>query len=491
MRLFSYVLFTIAVHGQNASVNVTVLDAMNTKPAANVELRLRGRSTPSDAATLRTDVSGKARFEHLRPGAYFIEYFREGYLDSKVAGSTYNAQIKDADSTVDVNIRLMAAAKLSGRVLDESGHPMKGVIVHSWATESVADDEGLFRLEALMPMQSRIEFQIPKEIRQKTVERDAKTGLTIGYPAVEFYPGVADPAEASMVQLTGGVDLHGYDVRLRRVRLADFTGRTMARAGVPLTSAHVELQTRASGNPMLDESFSSHPVDVDGSFRFELIPPGAYTVLIYRGENGTGLPYIMPVDIGKEGVRDKEIIVPPFQTIRGILRVRDDAEWSGQVDVAVSTQQKGVANRDVAIKRSGEFTIQDVPPGEWQLDITDRASVRLSDKRKLAVTSARFGVANPMMSPVTIAESGNPVLELELSTDTGKIAGRVVGGTRMVFITRAGTTRLTMGRPTIASPDGSFVSEELALGFYELHTGAAKPVKVEVKAGETANVEIR
>ncbi|HKA00595.1 MAG TPA: carboxypeptidase-like regulatory domain-containing protein, partial [Candidatus Solibacter sp.] len=325
MRLFSGVLLAWALHAQNASVAVSVVDAVNNRPIPNVELRLAGRSTPSNATTLSTDASGKARFENLRPGAYFIEYVRDGYLDSKAAGSTYPAQIKDADAKVEVNMQLTPTARLSGRVLDENGRPMKGVIVHSWLTESVTDEEGQFRLEALMPRQARLEFQIPKEIRQKTLERDANTGVTIGYPAVEFYPGVADPAEAAMLQLSGGVDLHGYDVRLRRVQLADFAGRTMARAGVPLTNAHVELQTRAPGTPMLDASFSSHPVDEDGSFRFELIPPGAYTLLVYRGENGTGLPYILPIEIGKDGVRDKEIIVPPFQTIRGILRVKDDA----------------------------------------------------------------------------------------------------------------------------------------------------------------------
>jgi hypothetical protein len=485
------VLLALALHAQNASVAVSVVDSFNNSPVPNVELRLAAGNRPLDVSVLRTDASGKASFENLRPGTYSLQYLRDGYLDSKVIGSARSVQIKEGTTVTEVKIQLAQSAKIEGRVLDEDGRPLSGVTAHSFVAQAVTDAEGRFRLEGMGLGPSRLYFEIPLDIRNRTLERNTKTGLTLGYPAVEYYPGVANPAESTMISMAGGVDLHGYDVRLRRVRLADFTGRTMARAGGPLTSAHVELQTPASGNPMLDASFSPHPVDEDGSFRFDLIPPGAYTLLIYRGENGRGLPYIIPIEIGKEGLRDKEIIVPPFQTIRGMLRVRDEAEWSGEVNVAVTTQQKGVTTRDLKVTRSGEFSIQDVPPGEWQFEIADRGPVRLSDKRKLAVTSTRFGASNPMAGPISIAESGNPVLEIELSTDTGRIAGEVAGGAKMVFITRAGTMRLAMGRPILVSPDGSFVTEELAAGFYELRAGAAKVVKVEVKAGETANVEIR
>ncbi|HJZ95583.1 MAG TPA: hypothetical protein VKE70_03705, partial [Candidatus Solibacter sp.] len=129
---------------------------------------------------------------------------------------------------------------------------------------------------------------------------------------------------------------------------------------------------------------------------------------------------------------------------------------------------------------------------EWQIGLeTTRDAVRLSDQHKLAITSTRFGVSDPMAGPVTVAESGNPVLEIGLSTDTGKIAGKVVGAAKMVVITRPGAMRRSMGPPIMVNSDGSFISGELPPGLYELRALAGGVTKVEVKSGETTNVEIR
>ena len=66
-------------------------------------------------------------------------------------------------------------------------------------------------------------------------------------------------------------------------------------------------------------------MDPDGSFRFELIPPGPYVLLVYRGVNGTGLPYLAPVEVGKNGTWDTEVVVPPFQAIHGVVQAKNDA----------------------------------------------------------------------------------------------------------------------------------------------------------------------
>jgi hypothetical protein len=477
--------FAAALYGQTGSVNVLVQDATTDTPLAGVELKLSVRSRPLVNWSARTDLQGKAAFDHLPDGYYYLEANQDGYLDSKVTFAAQYVVIKGGAPAADVKVRLTKATSLEGRVIDEDGRPMKGVTIHAVGKEMVSDAEGRFKIENLRDGKVRLDFRVPMEVRKKTLVRDPESGILIGYPAVEFYPGVADAAEGQMIQIVAGVDLRGYEVRLRRMQLADFTGVT--EPGV-----NVELQTPSSTSPMLDDTIGLREVGKDGRFAFELIPPGQYVLMIYRGDKGTGLPYMVPVEVGKNGVRDKKVAVPPYQTIRGVLRAKDDTPWSGEVTVSVQSNQKGVINRDLRIRSSGEFEIEDVPPGEWQLAIGADSASRASDKRKMIVAGARFGASDAITQPITVVESGNPLLQIEISAETGIIAGRVRSpGQVSVLVERVGTARRYSVFPGgQLKPDGSFVVEGLAPGMYDVHTFTGKAVRVEVKAGETVTVEV-
>jgi hypothetical protein len=482
----------VALLAQGGSLTVLVVDSSTQAPIADVEVKVANQSA-------RTGGDGRARFDNLPAGPAYVSVSREGYLNFEPSGGERSMRISGDGSAQELKISLPRFATLEGRVLDEEGRPMPGVVVHpsaqmwpSSSKEAATDREGRFRLEGLSAGRCRLDLLIPMELRQKTLERNNETGTLLGYPAVEFYPGVADASAALPIQIARGEDLRSFEVRLRRVQLADFTGRTMAHPGEPLTGVQVELQIPGSA-PMLDETLGSRAVDVEGRFRFELIPPGSYVLLAYRGENGAGLPYILPIELEKSGVRDKSILVPPWQTLRGILRVKDNPEWSGGVTISLSTDQKGVTERDLTIRQGGDFALENIPPGQWQLNITTTAAtVRTSDQHKLKVIRARFGMANPLAGPIMVTESGNPLLDIEISADTGRIAGRVVGGQpRMISVRQAEVPlRVSMASVMMIKPDGTFVTDELAPGLYDVQPLSGEAVRVEVKAGETATVEL-
>jgi hypothetical protein len=482
----------LALSGHAASLKIVVMRDFGTTPIADVELRLARSNAPMTFWTARTDVDGAARFDNLAAGSYFLETTCEGYLDSKVTGGGQTVQLKEG-ATAEVTLRLTASTTLEGHVVDESGRPMAGVLVHSTWVESTTDVEGRFRLANVRAGACLIDFRIPADLREKALTRDAETGAALGYPAVEYYPGVTDVAAAVNIQAAGGMDLRGIDVRLRRVPLADFIGQTLERAGVPLTGVTVELQTPGDKNPQYDESLNARAVDGEGRFRFERIPPGAYVLLVYRGENGGGLPSMMPIEVARNSTREKAIVVPRSQTIRGVLRVEDNVEWSGEVTVRLATDQKGVTDREVRMRRSGEFVLEDIPTGEWRISAqTSQTTFRRSDRRKLMITSARFGTTDAITSPITVVESGNPLLELELSTASGRIAGKITGGgVSVLMVERMGAVRWYVSSSPFlrTNPDGTFITDELAPGTYAVQ-GAGKPVRVEVKAGETTTVQL-
>src|SRR5690349_13498760 len=128
-------LVATALYAQTGSVTVQVRDATTNAPMAGVELKLAVTSKPLNSWSARTDLEGKASFDHLTDGSFFLEANQDGYLDSKVTGASQYVVIKGGAPAADVKVRLVKSTALEGRVLDEDGRPLKGVTVHATGTE--------------------------------------------------------------------------------------------------------------------------------------------------------------------------------------------------------------------------------------------------------------------------------------------------------------------------------------------------------------------
>jgi hypothetical protein len=255
----------------------------------------------------------------------------------------------------------------------------------------------------------------------------------------------------------------------------------------------VELQT-PSPSTLTDDTFQARAVNADGSFRFEMIQPGSYSLLIYRGVRGTGLPYIAPVEIGKTGVKNRDFVVPPFLNIEGMVKAKGGEPWRGEVELLIASGQKGVSDRYIGVKQD-HFVLEDMPPGEWTILPSFNPTLPPIGK-KLTVTAARFGLADPFSGPVTVTESGNPPFEIELSSDTGRIAGTVSRPTRDgIVVRRTGTDlpiRMQLSSRTQVKDDGTFTIEDLAPGRYDvfLMNRIGPIAHADVKSGETTVVHL-
>jgi len=228
---------------------------------------------------------------------------------------------------------------------------MEGVVAYTSGNRATSGRDGRYRLANLSAGAVQIEFRVPLELRKKTLHRDPETGEIWGYPAVQFYPGVVDRASATLVQLAAGMELHGFDVRLQRMRLVDFSGRTVTRAGgEALAPAHVRLLTAGPENSP-DETLETRAVGGDGSFRFELIRSGSYVLLVYRGDAGTGLPYRVSVEVGQNGVLAMGICGAGLSHDRGGAAGQRRRQMAGRCD----------ADRDGAAYGT-RYTRGDAPP---------------------------------------------------------------------------------------------------------------------------------
>src|SRR5207253_6756559 len=103
----------------------------------------------------------------------------------------------------------------------------------------------------------------PQQMRLSGSAEDAESY----YPV--FFPGVADPAGATALDLTPGQQLRDLTIVMRRVRLATIRGKVIAPTGASLT---IGMMTVSSDNGT--SSTTRVLDDKDGKFVFYGVPPG-------------------------------------------------------------------------------------------------------------------------------------------------------------------------------------------------------------------------
>ncbi len=481
-----------------------VRDGDTKAPIAGATVEVGGPQKLSQAIS---DANGEFRFEHLVPGNYRLKYTMPGYFGSDTRGTAASA-IAAADSVARVSLEMTAYARLEGAVFDEEGHPFEGVLVYTGTNyQTTTGADGRYTIERLRPGSYLIVLRTPYPIRRKNAKRDPETGEVFGYANTEFYPGVAEAQAATPVSISRGLDLRNFDMRLRRVRLVELSGRAVDRAGgQPLPDARIELIANNVIAPLQDETYRDRALGDDGSFRFDLIQPGAYTLLIYRSKETRGsLPYATPAEIGKSGLSNLKIAVPGFTSLQGRIVTPPETEWQGQLIFAIRSPLPGVNSRDFTVNTS-PFAIEELPPGKWIFSI-DSATSQQAGAARLLIQSARFGSQDCLTEQVSVVESGNPALEIRLGTESGQIAGTVAEAGRvdwkntMVAVSRVGAG-LSMNFQTVqrVGDDGNFLLEGLAPATYRIivmdpgrpvFNSALNEVKVEVRAGETTFVRLK
>jgi hypothetical protein len=202
-----------------------------------------------------------------------------------------------------VDFSLPRMGSITGRILDDAGEPMGGVIV--WAMRPIyvegrrqlavaaggfegTDDKGQFRLTGLAPGS----YFIRAMTRETwTIVVDGTRQL-MGFSPI-FYPGTANVREARSVEVAIGQQVRAADLTMIPARPASISGVALDSKGQPLAGRSAGLSIRllgaarggVGGGGM---SMGSAPIAADGSFVFRNVPAGEYEVSVTTGNVRTG-----------------------------------------------------------------------------------------------------------------------------------------------------------------------------------------------------------
>jgi len=505
VRLLTLALFAALLHAQDPAgvIEGTVRDAVTHAPVAGARVVLHGPATASAV----TPSGGDFRFERLQPGEYSLTVEKAGYMDSSRGFAAPPARVAPGSPSATANIELTPLGSVEGVVLDEEGKPLSGVHVTVAGLSHTTANDGAFVFEDIEPGSYAVAVNVPHDVRSRTLVRDPASGDFCGYAPALYYPGTGDAQLAIPVVVPPGVRLRNIDLRLRRTPLVELAGRLVEMSGgEALSGGAVALLGPASG--VSDPLWRKHATAADGGFRFSLLEPGSYTLAAYRGDST--FAYLLPIEIGKAGVEDRLVPVPPFVHLRGDVKLRDPGQRRrGSLTIFLRGRRSSASIR---VDDETSFEFDNVSPGEYTVDVQcQNARLAGAASSGLSVNAVRFGRQDGLRKPITVAEAGNPPLEIQLTADPAGVAGKVVGTTvdgNATFLVTASGAGTAPGMPDLAITKGDFQFASLAPGEYRITAWAYdrsmlgsmlgpaartcdESVKVTVKDGAVSTVTVR
>jgi hypothetical protein len=252
------------------------------------------QATSSDLADPRsatTDALGRYDFRDLPSGKYLLFATKPTYVSAPLGGRVPSdagktVKLGDAETASNVDIRLIRAAAISGRVVDDNGEPVPYVDVQVLQAQFVG---GARRLTVIRPIvacktddlgQYRV-FDLQggtyylAAIPSQASGADAGGGVGL---APSYYPGIADPGQAQAVHVEPGRDEPATDITLQSTRMARVSGSALDLTGRPAVGGSVTALLTAAGTGLDLGSTSVRP---DGSFTFPSLPPGDYVFTLF------------------------------------------------------------------------------------------------------------------------------------------------------------------------------------------------------------------
>jgi hypothetical protein len=268
-----------------------------------------------------TSLDGRYEFRDLPAGRYTISVIRSGYLSLRYGQrrpleQARPLQLEEKQTLNNIDLVLPRMGVITGRVLDDTGEPIAGVLVQALRPAWVeghrqlviaamtsgpqgTDETGQYRLTGLPPGS----YYVRASTRETwTVSSSGKREL-MGFGPT-YFPATVNASEARLVEVGVGQRVTNPDILLIPGRPANISGLAFDSQGRPLAGRTVGLtqrflrETPGGGG----SSAGSVPVSADGSFTFRSVTPGEYQLGITTGDLSVGEGEIARLNVVIDGV---------------------------------------------------------------------------------------------------------------------------------------------------------------------------------------------
>jgi 5-hydroxyisourate hydrolase-like protein (transthyretin family) len=384
----------------NCTVSGRVVSAADGAPLRSVRVGLiqaNERKHPLVYATA-TDNEGRFEIKQIEAGRYEFFASHAGYLEQHYQAKSSNEvgavlSLTSGQEVSDVLFRLVRAAVITGKVVDDRGEPMVGVTVSLLrrpmaeeledagprtrkqemfsASVGVTDDRGEYRIFGLKPGEYYVKAA---ETADPPIAGPVEMGsdwtllheLGSRYAPL-YYPGLLQMDQAQAVTLGAGEEAQA-DFAMRRIKLVEVSGRVIGVDGSPATHAFANLSV-PNVNDWGGELGTG--VDSKGEFSIKGVPPGSYILSVRQNEEGQHYSAHQRVEVGEENIDSIVIAIGRGAKLHGRVTVSDGGTVGfDRVHVVLgSTSEDDAAGGGFAeVKKDGTFELDGIADGSYFLN---------------------------------------------------------------------------------------------------------------------------
>jgi hypothetical protein len=381
-----------------AVIRGQVLAGDTRRPLRRARITISAPELGGPPRSAGTDADGRYELSDLPAGRYRVDARRSGYLQVQY-GQTRPLepgkplQVLAGETVEHVDFLLPRMGVISGRITDEVGDPIEGVVVLAlrsryWEGKRqlvptgygfvTSNDAGEYRLLGLAPGA----YYVMATTRETWTVNQRGVSQVFGY-APTYFPGTVSPAEARRVTIALGQEAGSVDLSLAPGRAATISGTAVNSHGLPFGTVSVREEIRGENFGRFGGTINA-TVAADGTFTLRNVPPGDYKLVATSGRD-TDHPEaaILPISVQGVDVTDVTMIGSEGGSITGRilsdagevpriprLRVTIGLPLSGQPDPALLGTFRNPGASELA--SDGTFTIKGVFG-------RDRLRVALSD----------------------------------------------------------------------------------------------------------------
>jgi protocatechuate 3,4-dioxygenase beta subunit len=442
--------------------------------------------------TAISDAEGHFRISAVQPGRYRIFVERTGFIEvdksgRRLAGTALS--IEAGHSTKDLELHMLTAAILTGRVVDEDGDPMANVEIsvlrygYSSGRRELeqerserTNDLGEFRIPGLLAGRYFVSASPAPDfstvVASKPRAQDPDKTET-GY-VTTYYPGANDLSQAVPLELHPGdevpIDFTLVRTRTFRVR-GSVANLASSRALDSFNQGVVMLHPKEFNN----EVFSAAEVDKNGNFEIRGIAPGAYTITLMRRDGETAQVSHQELVVANSDVNHVRLVPMQDSQIRGQLRIENGAQADLTSLAVILRPVSGPSSANISseqgqVKPDGSFELSNVSPGKYTVSVSGGTSTMRDYFLKKLIAGGRDISDSDLVVP------GGTTLSMSLliSASAASLEGTVVneqsqplGSVTVVAVPDAShQDQLDRYRRSMTDQRGHFLLRGLTPGHY-------------------------
>lgn len=381
--------------GNAPTASISGRVTINDKGVAGITVVATKNSPLNDrtVAKTTTDDDGKYQLTGLAAGEFTImpqaKAFVVGTSDAyKQPGQ--RIAVAEGATITKIDFALIRGGVITGRITDTDGRPVIGERVNVVGGDfpdmgyqvstlegprNKTDDRGIYRVYGLGPGEYKVSIGQAPGAGQVAI-----MGMGGSQYPKTFYPGVADEAKATILEINEGTEVSNIDIVAGILgRRFSVSGRVVdAGSGQPVPNvfvAHASLDEKTQ--QLGGMNFTGSQSDANGKFRIDNVQPGHYAAyMLATDDSATSYSDQTPFDVTDGDVSGIEIKVRRGATISGVAVIENNfdpavASLLQTVSIFAFSHTKGGApsfSRS-QINGDGRFSFSGLAPGKVQISV--------------------------------------------------------------------------------------------------------------------------